>query len=221
MFSRILVLAGCFFLISCSKEAQNPQIPLEKVGNAYELHVDKKWATELRRPLPEMLIFDKDRQCIYFSTGFAEESFAKDMSDIFNKKGSEDFDVEKFETDHPETAQNIRSAINKNLADLDTDTQQDAYEEALADVARQLNEQNGLARSACTSSISQHLSLLQDSNGQSVTLDILEKEKFTIIEYWADWCLPCKQQRKALDKFIDQHNVDVTFLHVERDATKL
>ena len=78
-----------------------------------------------------------------------------------------------------------------------------------------------ITRSPCTSSISQHLSLIQDLNGQPIDPSILEKEKFTIIEYWADWCLPCKQQRKALDKLIDEHNLEVNFLHVERDGKKI
>lgn len=221
MFSRTLVLAGCFFLISCSKEPQHTQIPLEKIGNAYELQIDKKWTAELRRPLPEMLIFDKDRQCIYYSAGFGEDSFAKEMSDIFRTTREDDFNVEDFEGTYPEVAQNIRNAITKNLASFDADAQQDAYEEALANVAHQMSANETITRSPCTSSISQHLSLIQDLNGQPIDPSILEKEKFTIIEYWADWCLPCKQQRKALDKLIDEHNLEVNFLHVERDGKKI
>ncbi|MGN0920359.1 MAG: thioredoxin domain-containing protein [Cellvibrio sp.] len=221
MLARTLALVGCFFIISCSQESQqSPSFP-KKTGNAYELQVDPKWTFELRRPLPEILIFNKDKQCVYYSTGFFKDTFANDLKHIFQKTQIDEFDIKSFESEHPDHAKRIREAVLKNLTDHDSEAQQDAYEEALESIASQMERAKLASHTSCSSSISQHLSLLQDLNGNPISWDILEKETFTIIEYWADWCLPCKQQREVIDAFIKEHDVKVTFLHVERDANKL
>lgn len=41
---------------------------------------------------------------------------------------------------------------------------------------------------------------LADANGNTLSLDDLRGEKFTLIEFWTTWCLPCHELMKNLVK---------------------
>jgi thiol-disulfide isomerase/thioredoxin len=47
----------------------------------------------------------------------------------------------------------------------------------------------------------------KDSNGKSVSLDSF-KGKFVFIEFWASWCIPCRQGHPKLRKFYNSLNTN-------------
>ena len=53
-------------------------------------------------------------------------------------------------------------------------------------------------------------------------LNTLPDADFTIVEYWADWCAPCRTQSAQLKKVIaSQPGLSINVLHVEADPMKL
>jgi thiol-disulfide isomerase/thioredoxin len=50
----------------------------------------------------------------------------------------------------------------------------------------------------------------------------LPKADFTIVEYWADWCVPCHAQARDMVKVLTAHPaVRVNLLHVDADLNKV
>lgn len=68
---------------------------------------------------------------------------------------------------------------------------------------------------------------LQDEVKDLVEKDGKPPEKFaesdfTIVEYWAEWCLPCEKQAKLLAEVVSAHpELSINVLHVEADPAKL
>jgi thiol-disulfide isomerase/thioredoxin len=53
-------------------------------------------------------------------------------------------------------------------------------------------------------------------------LGALPKADFTIVEYWADWCLPCHAQARDMAAVLTEYpKVRVNLLHVDADLNKL
>ena len=53
-------------------------------------------------------------------------------------------------------------------------------------------------------------------------LQALPTADFTIVEYWADWCQPCRAQSEQVKKVIaSQPGLSINVLHVEADPMKL
>lgn len=53
-------------------------------------------------------------------------------------------------------------------------------------------------------------------------LQTLPTADFTIVEYWADWCQPCRTQSEQVKKVIaSQSGLSINVLHVEADPMKL
>ncbi|HEY2394177.1 MAG TPA: thioredoxin domain-containing protein [Candidatus Angelobacter sp.] len=45
---------------------------------------------------------------------------------------------------------------------------------------------------------------------------------FTLVEYWSDWCEPCKELAALLQESLDAHkDLSINILHVEADPTKI
>jgi thiol-disulfide isomerase/thioredoxin len=42
------------------------------------------------------------------------------------------------------------------------------------------------------------------------------------VQYWAEWCEPCKEQMQLVDSFIQENSeVNILWLLVERDPTQM
>jgi thioredoxin 1 len=61
------------------------------------------------------------------------------------------------------------------------------------------------------------MNVVNDSNYEDV---VLKSEKLVVVDFYADWCGPCKVLGPVLDK-ISEANGDVTFLKVNVDDSPL
>lgn len=61
-------------------------------------------------------------------------------------------------------------------------------------------------------------------DGSSVDLTSLATFDYILVEYWADYCAPCKLQKRAVRRFIAEHSQPIqriALLEVTRDPTQL
>lgn len=48
--------------------------------------------------------------------------------------------------------------------------------------------------------------------------DLLEKEKFVLVDFWATWCTPCKMVAPIIEKISEQYAENVTVAKVDVDV---
>lgn len=70
-----------------------------------------------------------------------------------------------------------------------------------------------------SSAIAQNTSLpttkVRDLNGKQVSFnEIFEKGKYTLVSFWATWCIPCKQEIKNIKTKLPQWTQQVNFNYV-------
>lgn len=47
---------------------------------------------------------------------------------------------------------------------------------------------------------------------------VLKSAKPVLVDYWADWCAPCRQLSPIIDELAAQHGDKVTFLKLDTNA---
>ena len=52
---------------------------------------------------------------------------------------------------------------------------------------------------------------LKDLGGQDVKIDFANDKKLYVINFWATWCPPCREEMPELDAFAKKHAEDVAF----------
>ena len=50
---------------------------------------------------------------------------------------------------------------------------------------------------------------------------VLQSEKPVVVDYWADWCGPCKQVAPILEELASQHGDKVTFVKMDTNENPL
>jgi len=50
--------------------------------------------------------------------------------------------------------------------------------------------------------------------------EVFNTDKLVVVDFWASWCVPCKQMLKVIDK-IESEFEDVNFLEVKVDDNKI
>jgi thioredoxin 1 len=48
---------------------------------------------------------------------------------------------------------------------------------------------------------------------------VLKSTKPVVIDYWADWCAPCKQLSPIIDELANEHGDKVTFLKMDTNTS--
>ncbi|WP_347349063.1 thioredoxin [Nigerium sp.] len=47
---------------------------------------------------------------------------------------------------------------------------------------------------------------------------VLKSDKPVLVDYWADWCAPCRQLSPIIDELAKEHGEKVTFLKLDTNA---
>ncbi len=85
-----------------------------------------------------------------------------------------------------------------------------------ADLEKAVQENRGADKS-----LQSHLENVVDANGNKFGL-IGRTFDLAIVEYWADWCVSCKEQQKIVQSYIsDNQNLKILWLKIEKDPTKI
>ena len=50
---------------------------------------------------------------------------------------------------------------------------------------------------------------------------VLKSEKPVVVDYWADWCGPCKQVAPILEELANQHGDKVTFVKMDTNENPI
>ena len=62
------------------------------------------------------------------------------------------------------------------------------------------------------------VSAVTDADFSSV---VLQSEKPVVVDYWADWCGPCKQVAPILEELASQHGDKVTFVKMDTNESPI
>jgi thioredoxin 1 len=52
---------------------------------------------------------------------------------------------------------------------------------------------------------------------QSFTADVLRSDKLVLVDFWAEWCPPCRMVSPVLEEIADEHADRLTVVKVDAD----
>lgn len=171
--------------------------------------VDATLTHEFKKPLPEFIVFNAQHECVMHTKGFGtDEVFFKELDTVMS--GGTVIPVA-----HKNIDEKIEAALRKSI--MENNAIPDNMKEQV--IANSLKEMT-TPFPACGRPLSEVLETLLDDNGNKLEAAMLPKNKTIVVEYFADWCVPCRAQEKALKLYAKQNEGDFYLLKVERDATK-
>lgn len=171
--------------------------------------VDASLTHEFKKPLPELIVFNSQYECVMHTKGFnSDQQFFKEL-DIVMAGGK----VIQQSLNNADA--NVEAAVRKAIMDNES-IPAEMKEQVIANSLKEMAN----PFSACGDSLAEVLATLLDEKGNKLELAMLPKNKTVVVEYFADWCVPCRAQEKALKLYAEQSTGDFYLLKVERDATK-
>jgi hypothetical protein len=185
-----------------------------------ELKVDPKATEELKKPLPELIIFSSAGACVYRNIGFSGESEFFERLDIAFGFAAHASSSSKIESAPNEVSKEkfANDLLNNNpsIGSMPQEVQQ----QIIDSMYEKVNKVS--APQSCNSKISELASAntILETSGMPFNFNQLLKSNYTVVEYSAEWCVPCRAQESALKKYFKNKKVVVNWLKVERDPEK-
>jgi thioredoxin 1 len=61
------------------------------------------------------------------------------------------------------------------------------------------------------------VSTVKNATDATFKADVLENSKPVLVDFWADWCGPCKQMAPVLDKLAEEHGDKIDVVKINTD----
>ncbi|GAA1464426.1 thioredoxin [Nocardiopsis exhalans] len=61
------------------------------------------------------------------------------------------------------------------------------------------------------------MSTVKNATDATFKADVLENSKPVLVDFWADWCGPCKQMAPVLDKLAEEHGDKIDVVKINTD----
>jgi thioredoxin 1 len=57
-------------------------------------------------------------------------------------------------------------------------------------------------------------------NNESFSSEVLEQSKLVLVDFWAEWCGPCKQIAPTLEELADKYSESLSVCKVDVDSSR-
>ena len=57
-------------------------------------------------------------------------------------------------------------------------------------------------------------------NNETFTSEVLEQTKLVLVDFWAEWCGPCKQIAPTLEELAEKYSENLSVCKVDVDANR-
>lgn len=191
----------------------------EETGKAIILSVDQGYLLDQTVwPTPDLMIFDHNGDLLYRQLGFNSNNTQLFKNILTNV-------LINGENIYAQIPEDIKEAQRSSLI-LSHVTR---YKSELSESGLNAKEQNNRLnahKERVSRVINEGAPSLNDVYSQSnidpsLRESIRANDSKTLVLYHADWCQPCQEIAPLVESFVHHHNLDVIYLRIERDYTKL